>query len=155
MVSIPNHSAEATGECLAETETIHSVLYQPRCSSWPVACSGSQVISPANFYPRHDVSCIYPSSSRVSRWIDRSLQFPMASILWWHPHLLSPYSSFYCAFSSAADFRIPPFTLLRPLMHRIIRTFGSQPWIDALLLLVMAISWLGKAGLYACDFIVR
>jgi hypothetical protein len=101
MVSMPD---QATGERLAETETFHSVVYQSQFSSWPVACSGLRVISPANSYPTHDVSCICPSACRVSEWIDRSLQLPIPSIRWQRPHSLSPYSSLYCTFTSAADF---------------------------------------------------
>ena len=41
------------------------------------------------------------------------------------------------------------FSCFSPLNVRVGRLFGSRPWIDALFLLIMAISWLGKSVLRA------
>jgi hypothetical protein len=103
-----------------------------------------QAISPANSYPRHDVSCICLSSCRVSKWIDRS--FAVTYTIY---SLIAP--SFTIAVLLVVLYvhlrrGFHRFSPLCPLMHRVIRLFGSRPWIDALFLLVMAISWLGKVG---------
>jgi hypothetical protein len=132
-------------EDVAGAETLF--VHQSQCSSWPVAYSGSQVISPPNSCHIRAVSSLLPLSSSLRvKWIDRSLQFHMVSTPWLHPQSPSLHSSYYCKSFRRARISLTSPSPLRPSLNtRIVRLFGSRPWIDALSLLVMAISWLGKA----------
>jgi hypothetical protein len=127
------HSGDVAG-----TETL--LIHQTQCSSWPVAHLESQVISPVNSCLIHAVSCLLLSSSYVSSGLTVPYSFlwclfPGGTIIHYRRtthHIVSP---------SAGDFSHPSTSL----NAHIVRLFGSQPWIDALSLLIMSISWLGKA----------
>jgi hypothetical protein len=123
----------------------HFFIHQLQCSSWPVAHLESQVISPVNSCLIHAVSCLLLSSSYLSSGLTVPYSFlwclfPSSTFIHYRRtihHIVSP---------SAADFShfSHPTTSLNA---HIVRLFGSQPWIDALSLLIISISWLGKARL--------
>lgn len=118
--------------------------FQSQFSSWPVACWGSQVTLPANFCPTHDVSDLAIADTRTHSGLTVSNRF-VYSIL--SGGAFSHYRSAYHAVRLFLRGSLPLTPLTVPNLDGSYRlSSASRPWIDALSLLIMAISWLGKSG---------